>query len=78
MDEGAEKVLDALQERACVNTLFLAVFTYSRDIVERKIPGQPLPDHRQAGKRSQLSWWNFAPPHPIELISGHETTSEKF
>lgn len=45
MDEGAEKVLDALQERACVNTLFLTVFTFGRDIVGRKIPGQPLPDH---------------------------------
>ena len=37
--------MDALQERACVNTLFLAVFTHSRDIVGRKIPRQPLPDH---------------------------------
>jgi hypothetical protein len=36
--------LDALQERACVNTLFLDVFTHSRDIVGRKIPRQPLPD----------------------------------
>jgi hypothetical protein len=30
--EGTEKVLDVLQERACVNTLFLAVFTYGRGI----------------------------------------------
>ena len=30
VDEGTEKVLDLLQERACVNTLFLAVFTYGR------------------------------------------------
>ncbi len=45
VDEGTEKVLDVLQERACVNTLFLAVFTYGRGIAGRQIPGQPLPDH---------------------------------
>ena len=43
--EGTEKVLDVLQEHACVNTLFLAVFTYGRGIAGRQIPGQPLPDH---------------------------------
>jgi len=42
VDEGTEKVLDLLQERACVNTLFLAVFTYGRGIAGRQIPGQPL------------------------------------
>jgi hypothetical protein len=45
VDEGTEKVLDVLQERAFVNTLFLAVFTYGRGIAGRQIPGQPLPDH---------------------------------
>ena len=30
VDEGTEKVLDVLQEHACVNSLFLAVFTYGR------------------------------------------------
>src|SRR5256885_11407785 len=42
VDEGTEKVLDVLQERARVNTLFLAVFTYGRGIAGRQIPGQPL------------------------------------
>ena len=28
LDEGTEKVLDVLQEKASVNTLFLATFTY--------------------------------------------------
>jgi hypothetical protein len=32
VDEGTEKVLDILQERGGVNTLFLAVFTYGRGI----------------------------------------------
>src|ERR1035437_2142037 len=45
VDEGTEKVLEVLQERACVNTLFLAVLTYGRGIAGRQIPGQPLPDH---------------------------------
>ena len=45
VDEGTDKVLDVLQERAGVNTLFLAVFTYGRGIAGRQIPGQPLPDH---------------------------------
>lgn len=44
-DEGAEKVLDILQERGAVNTLFLATFTYGRGIAGRQVPGQPLPDH---------------------------------
>jgi hypothetical protein len=38
VDEGTEKVLDVLQERGCVNTLFLAVFTYGRGIAGRQIP----------------------------------------
>src|ERR1035438_5211961 len=45
VDEGTEKVLDVLQDRACVNPLFLAVFPYGRGIAGRQIPGQPLPDH---------------------------------
>jgi hypothetical protein len=32
LDEGTEKVLDILQEKACVNTLFLATFTYGNGI----------------------------------------------
>lgn len=45
VDEGTEKVLDIFQERAAINTLFLAVFTYGRGIAGRQVPGQPLPDH---------------------------------
>ena len=44
-DEGVEKVLDTLQERAGVNTLLIAVFSYGRGIEGRQVPGQPLPDH---------------------------------
>ena len=44
-DEGVDKVLDTVQERAGVNTLLLAVFSYGRGIEGRQIPGHPLPDH---------------------------------
>ncbi len=45
VDEGVEPVLDILQSRARVNTLFIAAFTYGRGIAGRQVPGQPLPDH---------------------------------
>src|SRR5438552_4151003 len=64
VDEGTEKVLDVLQERACVNTLFLAVFTYGRGIAGRQIPGQPLPDHGRQEYDLNFHGGNFATPHP--------------
>ena len=45
LDEGVEPVLDTLQSKGHVNTLFIAAFTYGRGIAGRQIPGQPLPDH---------------------------------
>ncbi len=45
VDEGVDKALDIFQERAGVNALMLAVFTYGRGIAGRQVPGQPLPDH---------------------------------
>ena len=64
VDEGTEKVLDILQERASVNTLFLAVFTYGRGIAGRQIPGQPLPDHGKQEYDLKFHGGNFATPHP--------------
>jgi hypothetical protein len=64
IDEGTEKVLDILQERACVNTLFLAVFTYGRGIAGRQIPGYPLPDHGKQEYDLNFHGGNFATPHP--------------
>ncbi len=40
VDEGVERVLDVFQQRASINTLFLAVFTYGRGIAGRQVPGQ--------------------------------------
>src|ERR1051325_6758942 len=64
VDEGTERVLDILQERASVNTLFLAVFTYGRGIAGRQIPGQPLPDHGKQEYDLNFHGGNFATPHP--------------
>ena len=47
VDEGVEPVLDILQSKGSVNTLFIAAFTYGRGIAGRQVPGQPLPDHGQ-------------------------------
>jgi TAT (twin-arginine translocation) pathway signal sequence len=63
VDEGTEYVLDNLQERARVNTLFLAVFTYGRGIAGRQIPGQPLPDHGKQEYDLNFHGGNFATPH---------------
>ena len=65
VDEGTERVLDILQERAGVNTLFLAVFTYGRGIAGRQIPGYPLPDHgKQEYDVNSFHGGNYATPHP--------------
>jgi hypothetical protein len=64
VDEGTERVLDILQERGGVNTLFLAVFTYGRGIAGRQIPGQPLPDHGKQEYDLNYHGGNFATPHP--------------
>jgi hypothetical protein len=45
VDEGVDRVLDAFQQRAGVNVVMPAVFTYGRGLAGRQIPGQPLPDH---------------------------------
>lgn len=62
LDEGTEKVLDILQERGAVNTLFLAAFTYGRGIAGRQVPGQPLPDHGKQEYDLNFHGGNFATP----------------
>ncbi len=64
LDEGVEKVLDIFQERAHVNTLFLAVFTYSRGTGGRQVPGRPLPDHGKQEYDLKFRGGNFARVHP--------------
>src|SRR5260370_25059973 len=64
VDEGVEPVLDILQQRGAVNTLFLAVFTYGRGIAGRQVPGQPLPDHGAQKYDTEFHGGNYATVHP--------------
>ena len=63
VDEGVEPVLDILQQRGAVNTLFLAVFTYGRGIAGRQVPGQPLPDHGVQKYDTEFHGGNYATVH---------------
>jgi hypothetical protein len=64
-DEGVEKVLDTVQERAGVNTLLIAVFSYGRGIEGRQIPGHPLPDHGvQKYDTDSFHGGDYAEVHP--------------
>ena len=45
VDEGTEQVLDTLQQKGGVNTLFLTTFTYGRGFAGRQSPGRLFPDH---------------------------------
>lgn len=63
VDEGTEKVLDVFQERAAINTLFLATFTYGRGIAGRQVPGQPLPDHGKQEYDLDFHGGNYAAVH---------------
>lgn len=65
VDEGVGKVLDLLQERAAVNTLFLTTFTYGRGLAGRQIPGHAFPDHgAQESDETIFHGGNYATPHP--------------
>src|SRR5580693_9196482 len=63
LDEGTDKVLDILREKACVNTLFLATFTYGNGIASRQLPGHPLPDHGVQSYDQKFHGGNYATPH---------------
>ena len=65
VDEGTDALLDLLQERGAVNTLFLATFTYGRGLAGRQVPGQPFPDHgSQETDEGSFHGGNYATPHP--------------
>src|SRR5579862_7552251 len=64
VDEGVDQVLDLLQEKGAVNTIFLTTFTYGRGLAGRQIPGQPFPDHGpQESDEKFFHGGNFATPH---------------
>jgi len=64
VDEGVDRVLDILQEKGAVNTIFLTTFTYGRGLAGRQIPGQPFPDHgSQESDEKTFHGGNYATPH---------------
>jgi hypothetical protein len=63
LDEGTEKVLDILEEKACVNALFIATFTYGNGTASRQLPGHPLPDHGVQQYDEDFHGGNYATPH---------------
>jgi len=63
VDEGVEQVLDIFQQRAFINTIFLATFTYGRGIAGRQVPGQPLPDHGKQEYDLNFHGGNYATVH---------------
>lgn len=65
VDEGVDRLLDIFQEKARVNALMLAVFTYGRGIAGRQVPGQPLPDHgAQEYDTKSFHGGSYAAVHP--------------
>lgn len=64
VDEGTNQVLDILQERGAVNTLFLASFTYGTGIGGRQLRPHPFPDHGKQEYDANYHGGNFATPHP--------------
>src|SRR5258708_23881145 len=65
VDEGVEPVLDLLQSKGAVDTIYLTTFTYGRGLAGRQIPGQPFPDHgvRESDEKT-FHGGNYATPHP--------------
>ena len=65
VDEGVKEVLDIVQKRGAINTLFLTTFTYGRGLSGRQIPGRKFPDHgAQKSDEETFHGGNYAIPHP--------------
>ena len=65
IDEGTEQVLDILEERGAVNTIFLTTFTYGRGLGGRQIPGHPFPDHgKPESDAKTFHGGNYSTTHP--------------
>lgn len=64
VDEGTEKVLDILQKRGAVNTIFLTTFTHGQGLAGRQTK-ETLHDHgAPASSGKPFFGGNFATPHP--------------
>jgi hypothetical protein len=64
-DEGIETVLDNVQKRGGVNTIFVTTFCYDRGLNGRQMPGHDFPDHGPAESDKKFyHGGNYATPHP--------------
>jgi len=64
VDEGTEKVLDILQEKGAINTIFLTTFTHGQGLAGRQTEST-LHDHgAPASSGKPFYGGNFATPHP--------------
>ncbi|MBK5290203.1 MAG: hypothetical protein JJE04_00730, partial [Acidobacteriia bacterium] len=64
VDEGTDQVLDILQQRGAIDTIYLTTFTYGRGLAGRQIPGHPFPDHgSQESDEKIFHGGNYATPH---------------
>ncbi len=62
-DEGIDKLLDILQNKGAVDTLYLSTFTYDRGIIGRT-PGKDFPGHGvDAPDTGYFHGGNYATPH---------------
>jgi hypothetical protein len=64
VDEGTDKVLEILQERGAVDTIFLTTFTHGQGLAGRQTEAT-LHDHgKPASSGKPFNGGNFATPHP--------------
>ncbi|HMF73689.1 MAG TPA: hypothetical protein VK616_19545 [Flavitalea sp.] len=64
VDEGTENVLDILQQKGAVNTVFLTAFTYGGGFAGRLRKGRSFPDHGEpASEEKFFHGGNYATPH---------------
>ncbi|MDB5031204.1 hypothetical protein [Mucilaginibacter sp.] len=63
VEEGVDNVLDILQNRGSINTIFLNTFTYGTGLASRMITGNPFPDHGPQEPDKNFHGGNYAIPH---------------
>lgn len=83
VDEGTEKVLDILQQRGAVNTIYLSTFSYDKGITGRMNAGDSFPDHGMPeSKEKSFHGGSNAIPHAQfyknTIIKGDKLRSPDF
>lgn len=64
IDEGVKQVLDTVQERAGVNTIFLTVLAFNDGLAGRQLKGFALPDHGKQAYDENFQGGYYASLHP--------------